>query len=280
MFVYFFFFFFCLRLISDWVKASSYSIKSNSDSAFLRCHSHMNAVYTKKDFDFVCRAHPYFLHHSKTGSSIWSNFNWPEANPRPLLNIDCFSESHHSLKAASESESLCKNSNVFDSMLLNWSDFRSTSRRRIQTASCLLERFLCPNSTSACLCSSFSLGHCGFMFSANAGTATRVTVTKTTSIVNVLLPVTTLAWCNTLSLALRLSILLSFLYRADVYKIHWLMAALPFTKSLSLIFHAVSTWLWLFIYDYYDYDLCLACSAIRPVFSNDALGRSGIPSVF
>ncbi|MCJ8748666.1 hypothetical protein PDJAM_G00167390 [Pangasius djambal] len=27
--------------------------------------------------------------------------------------------------------------------------------------------------------------------------------------------------------------------RADVYKIHWLMAALPFTKSLSLIFHAI-----------------------------------------
>ncbi|KAI4875763.1 hypothetical protein NFI96_024281 [Prochilodus magdalenae] len=26
---------------------------------------------------------------------------------------------------------------------------------------------------------------------------------------------------------------------ADVYKIHWLMAALPFTKSLSLIFHAI-----------------------------------------
>ncbi|XP_038826509.1 protein GPR107 isoform X2 [Salvelinus namaycush] len=27
--------------------------------------------------------------------------------------------------------------------------------------------------------------------------------------------------------------------RADVYKIHWLMTALPFTKSLSLIFHAI-----------------------------------------
>ncbi|XP_062844729.1 protein GPR107 isoform X2 [Trichomycterus rosablanca] len=27
--------------------------------------------------------------------------------------------------------------------------------------------------------------------------------------------------------------------RADVYKIHWLMAALPFTKCLSLIFHAI-----------------------------------------
>ncbi|KAK2816418.1 hypothetical protein Q7C36_022689 [Tachysurus vachellii] len=27
--------------------------------------------------------------------------------------------------------------------------------------------------------------------------------------------------------------------RADVFKIHWLMAALPFTKSLSLIFHAI-----------------------------------------
>uniref|UniRef100_A0AAY4ECL0 GOST seven transmembrane domain-containing protein n=1 Tax=Denticeps clupeoides TaxID=299321 RepID=A0AAY4ECL0_9TELE len=26
---------------------------------------------------------------------------------------------------------------------------------------------------------------------------------------------------------------------ADVYKIHWLMAALPFTKSLSLVFHAI-----------------------------------------
>ncbi|CAM4541877.1 unnamed protein product [Leuciscus chuanchicus] len=28
-------------------------------------------------------------------------------------------------------------------------------------------------------------------------------------------------------------------HSADVYKIHWLMAALPFTKSLSLIFHAI-----------------------------------------
>ncbi|RXN10347.1 protein GPR107-like isoform X1 [Labeo rohita] len=28
-------------------------------------------------------------------------------------------------------------------------------------------------------------------------------------------------------------------HSSDVYKIHWLMAALPFTKSLSLIFHAV-----------------------------------------
>ncbi|KAG9342207.1 hypothetical protein JZ751_016709, partial [Albula glossodonta] len=28
-------------------------------------------------------------------------------------------------------------------------------------------------------------------------------------------------------------------HRADVYKIHWLMAALPFTKSLSLVFHAI-----------------------------------------
>ncbi|KAJ8286525.1 hypothetical protein GJAV_G00040150 [Gymnothorax javanicus] len=28
-------------------------------------------------------------------------------------------------------------------------------------------------------------------------------------------------------------------YRADVFKIHWLMAALPFTKSLSLLFHAI-----------------------------------------
>ncbi|XP_028570061.1 protein GPR107 [Podarcis muralis] len=27
--------------------------------------------------------------------------------------------------------------------------------------------------------------------------------------------------------------------RADVFKIHWLMAALPFTKSLSLVFHAI-----------------------------------------
>ncbi|XP_029566081.1 protein GPR107 [Salmo trutta] len=27
--------------------------------------------------------------------------------------------------------------------------------------------------------------------------------------------------------------------RADVYKIHWLMTALPFTKSLSLVFHAI-----------------------------------------
>lgn len=25
-----------------------------------------------------------------------------------------------------------------------------------------------------------------------------------------------------------------------MFKIHWLMAALPFTKSLSLVFHAVS----------------------------------------
>uniref|UniRef100_A0A8C1SV99 Protein GPR107-like n=1 Tax=Cyprinus carpio TaxID=7962 RepID=A0A8C1SV99_CYPCA len=28
-------------------------------------------------------------------------------------------------------------------------------------------------------------------------------------------------------------------HSSDVYKIHWLMAALPFTKSLSLIFHAI-----------------------------------------
>ncbi|KAJ8386703.1 hypothetical protein AAFF_G00166520 [Aldrovandia affinis] len=28
-------------------------------------------------------------------------------------------------------------------------------------------------------------------------------------------------------------------HRADVYKIHWLMTALPFTKSLSLVFHAI-----------------------------------------
>ncbi|XP_055055499.2 protein GPR107 [Misgurnus anguillicaudatus] len=28
-------------------------------------------------------------------------------------------------------------------------------------------------------------------------------------------------------------------HSADVYKIHWLMAALPFTKSLSLVFHAI-----------------------------------------
>ncbi|KAJ6652276.1 hypothetical protein lerEdw1_012762 [Lerista edwardsae] len=27
--------------------------------------------------------------------------------------------------------------------------------------------------------------------------------------------------------------------RSDVFKIHWLMAALPFTKSLSLVFHAI-----------------------------------------
>lgn len=31
-----------------------------------------------------------------------------------------------------------------------------------------------------------------------------------------------------------------FICRNDVFKIHWLMAALPFTKSLSLVFHAVS----------------------------------------
>lgn len=50
-------------------------------------------------------------------------------------------------------------------------------------------------------------------------------------------------WC----LALQLSFgwmeysFNSFLcfYRNDVFKIHWLMAALPFTKSLSLVFHAV-----------------------------------------
>ncbi|MBN3319781.1 GP107 protein, partial [Atractosteus spatula] len=28
-------------------------------------------------------------------------------------------------------------------------------------------------------------------------------------------------------------------HRSDVFKIHWLMAALPFTKSLSLVFHAI-----------------------------------------
>lgn len=37
-------------------------------------------------------------------------------------------------------------------------------------------------------------------------------------------------------------LLMCFTNSADVYKIHWLMAALPFTKSLSLVFHAVSVW--------------------------------------
>lgn len=32
--------------------------------------------------------------------------------------------------------------------------------------------------------------------------------------------------------------------RYNVFKIHWLMAALAFTKSVSLLLHSVSAWVW------------------------------------
>ena len=54
-------------------------------------------------------------------------------------------------------------------------------------------------------------------------------------------------------------VLCAHIHRYSVFKIHWLMAALAFTKSISLVFHSVSNSLlsciWLFIYR----DVCLFC---------------------